>query len=943
MGVTTDQPDYSPGSTVQITATFDPLSTVQFTVAHDIGAGADGIWGTADDVLSYDLTGTGLTWTVTAAANGFINTSWFVNQDALGQSFELIATELAADGTATGPMAITSFTDGNQNPVPADVPADLTNGIVFSTGDTTFSTGTGIFPSFVQIQGDNQGGGTSYNNDSDSSTEEGFNTNFRPKVLDTDNSHVHNHALPFAAVPVVIGDGTNGTIDGEHYREFRLDLNDQNGPISLDSLKIYSAATGDLSSLSTATELYNMDGGGDGLTGGLVSDVDVSVGLTAWSSGSGHFDYKVLIPDSYFASANPGDYIYLYSAFSNADAGFEEWSVGPAVNAPSVFIDKVATVYNANNSLDDNNTIDSDTDYIKYTVTITNNGNQDLTGVVVTDSFEGGTGLVLNTTNFPDLTITGDGPQPGTLDIGETWVFTYTHDVTPTEYLNALAGQLGGNFTFDNVATVDTDQTGPLSDPASVGVETGSSPSASLILEKDTVCPDDLPIIHSINGGTILTDADIAWIYTLTDPEAGTHVSNIVLTDNQNGTDFVIYDSAGLHGGATLEGDTNTDGILDSGETWTFTLTGTAVAGTYINVANATGDDVDTGLPVTEADSEQNSYTGVTVADDSIVVVKYVSVDGLADNDPNKVWYDANTAATTPTLLGSAGVDPEYKFTITNNSDVKLTIHLSDSVLSGVDQDVTLDAGGTTDIFATGTWAADLQTNTADVSATFKDSCDNEASPSGSDDANYFGAAPALTIDKNIICDDDGDVLPADTVVNLLKDADGKVQYQIVVTNTGNVAFVDPTVTDSVLTLGSHTDTEVVGGTGTAGDNVLDVGETWTYTVLADWAAGSHTNTAEVVTSYTDSAGNLAPFDLTDSAIYFGADPSIDVTKYVSVDGGAHWIDANTAPGPVLTDDSPFDPMFKFVVHNTGNVALSDIMLDDSVFDLNGGVRTPIR
>src|SRR6478672_7095022 len=89
-GVATDQPDYSPGSTVQITATFDPLSTVQFTVAHDIDAGADGIWGTADDVLSYDLTGTGLPWTVTADANGLIDTSWFVNPDALDQRFELI-------------------------------------------------------------------------------------------------------------------------------------------------------------------------------------------------------------------------------------------------------------------------------------------------------------------------------------------------------------------------------------------------------------------------------------------------------------------------------------------------------------------------------------------------------------------------------------------------------------------------------------------------------------------------------------------------------------------------------------------------------------------------------------------------------------------------------------------------------------------------------------
>src|ERR1700722_3941680 len=94
-GVATDQSDYTPGQAVQITATFDPGAIVQFTVEHDIGAGADRIWGTADDVLPTDLTGTGQTWPATADANGLINTSWLVNPDAAGQAFELVAVEQA--------------------------------------------------------------------------------------------------------------------------------------------------------------------------------------------------------------------------------------------------------------------------------------------------------------------------------------------------------------------------------------------------------------------------------------------------------------------------------------------------------------------------------------------------------------------------------------------------------------------------------------------------------------------------------------------------------------------------------------------------------------------------------------------------------------------------------------------------------------------------------
>ena len=49
--------------------------------------------------------------------------------------------------------------------------------------------------------------------------------------------------------------------------------------------------------------------------------------------------------------------------------------------------------------------------------------------------------------------------------------------------------------------------------------------------------------------------------------------------------------------------------------------------------------------------------------------------------------------------------------------------------------------------------------------------------------------------------------------------------------------------------------------------------------------------------------------------------PSIDVEKYVSVDGGTTWEDADAAPGPLMLS-SGTNPQFKFVVTNTGNVAL---------------------
>ena len=44
--------------------------------------------------------------------------------------------------------------------------------------------------------------------------------------------------------------------------------------------------------------------------------------------------------------------------------------------------------------------------------------------------------------------------------------------------------------------------------------------------------------------------------------------------------------------------------------------------------------------------------------------------------------------------------------------------------------------------------------------------------------------------------------------------------------------------------------------------------------------------------------------------------PSITIKKYVSGDGGETWNDADSPPGPSITTD----PMFKFVITNTGNV-----------------------
>jgi hypothetical protein len=64
--------------------------------------------------------------------------------------------------------------------------------------------------------------------------------------------------------------------------------------------------------------------------------------------------------------------------------------------------------------------------------------------------------------------------------------------------------------------------------------------------------------------------------------------------------------------------------------------------------------------------------------------------------------------------------------------------------------------------------------------------------------------------------------------------------------------------------------------------------------------------------------------------------PRIDLTKFVSVDNGVTWIDANVAPGPTLDPATGFKPLFRFVVTNVGNISLPGVELTDNKYDLNG-------
>ena len=110
---------------------------------------------------------------------------------------------------------------------------------------------------------------------------------------------------------------------------------------------------------------------------------------------------------------------------------------------------------------------DSTSDVITYHVVLNNTGNAELTGVVVTDTFEGATTVTLTNMNSGTNSFSGDADGDGNLDVNETWTYTYTHQITSNDLTTR---GIDGDGSLDNVATVTTADTTPAHDDASIPV-----------------------------------------------------------------------------------------------------------------------------------------------------------------------------------------------------------------------------------------------------------------------------------------------------------------------------------------------------------------------------------------------------------------------------------------------------------------------------------------
>ena len=221
---------------------------------------------------------------------------------------------------------------------------------------------------------------------------------------------------------------------------------------------------------------------------------------------------------------------------------------------------------------------------LTYTITVTNPGTAPTQApyILADDAFptffnETSISCKLNgvtqTCSYADLT--SSGIYLGTLAPSDTWLVTVIGTATPN-----TTSDLGSHTNTAEICPVESETCTPSSATVNVSYTPPNSPLSPKIAITKVANPTQL----GVGGGSVT--------YTYTVTNAGSApLSNVTVTDNKCAP--VTY----------VSGDTNSDKVLETTETWTYTCT-TTITQTTTNTATATG-----------------SYNGVTVTATAQAVV----------------------------------------------------------------------------------------------------------------------------------------------------------------------------------------------------------------------------------------------------------------------------------------------------------------------------------
>lgn len=431
--------------------------------------------------------------------------------------------------------------------------ADLGNATVEYIGSSASNqaSGTGLFDPFLRLQG--------------SPTEKGYNTCSQASCggdvtqFET-KTGTWTKAILASAIPVV---DCGGDLAGTNCWELFVDINDGNNAkrVSLNEVEVWLTTNARLTGYvdptgfpSGATQVYDFSGSI------LINDVN---------QGSGRGDLLYLIPVQPFAS---GDFFVLYSKWGTtsgtagnfgtggytSDGGFEEWKVRKAPNVTIVKTADAATVNAGSN--------------IGFTITVTNTGAADATGVTINDPLPAGSGVdwTENPDN-PNCSISGSPPSE-TLTCGPVTLAAGGGSISVHVQSSTTAASCG---VYNNTATFTSTNAGTGSASASVTVQCGA-----------------LRILKNSTKGGAVNNAGA--VFSVDGPDAGT-VPDFSVTDDLTAT---APDEDADAGEVCVSG--LAPGSYTINETSPPTGYGSA-SQTNVGVTVATGTDCTTNLPASTA------------------------------------------------------------------------------------------------------------------------------------------------------------------------------------------------------------------------------------------------------------------------------------------------------------------------------------------------------
>jgi uncharacterized repeat protein (TIGR01451 family) len=659
------------------------------------------------------------------------------------------------------------------------------------------------------------------------------------------------------------------------------------------------------------------------LTGVTVTDPDTTVGVCApVQPGTLAPGATMTCPASYVVTQADVD----AGSFTNTATG-DSNETGPDTGSETI-------TFAQNPSLNVTKTESSAGPYgvgdtITYDIDVLNTGNVTLTGVTVSD---------------PDTTVGVCAPvQPGTLAPGATMT-------CPASYVVTQADVDAGSFT--NTATGDSNETGP--GTGSETVTFTQSPSLNVTKSETSSGPYgvgdtityDIDVLNTGNvtlTGVAVTDPDTT-VGACTPAQPGSLAPGATMTCPAN----YVVTQADVDVGSftnTATGDSNETGPDTGSETITFaqnpslnvTKSETSsspyvVADTItydidvlntgnVTLTGVTASDPDTTVGVCAPVQPGSLAPGATMTCPASYVVTQADVDAgsftnTATGDSNETGPDTGsetvTFAQSPaiSILKEVSVDggSSWQFTVTNSGNVTLSnVGLSDTDMSSFfESDLTtpctipgsLAPGGSFVCFGTLTWAAGQHTDTATGSGDFGASTYSET-----DDANYFGGSPGLTLAKS------------ETTTGPYNSVGDVIDYELVATNSGNVGLTNVTISDP--TVGALTCVPVQPAALAVSASMTCTGS---YTITqVDMDSGSVTNTGTADSDETGPETDSVTVVLTQS-------PSLNVTK------------SETSSGPYVVGDTI---TYDIDVLNTGNVTLTGVTVTDP--DTTVGVCAPVQ